>query len=111
MKRKLILSAFLTLILLPLFTAQAFAKDYSFPQISFVVNLTPEGTALIEEKRTFNFDGQFSWAEEFINKSQKGATFQNFQISSDEGAYINNNSQRWKMRCGYTKMRLNFIGN
>ena len=44
------------------------AKDYSFPQVDFKVQINSDGSIKVEEKRTYQFNGQFHWADEWINK-------------------------------------------
>ena len=50
-----------------LFTPKlAFAKDYTLPTADFVVQINPDGSANVTEIRTYNFDGSFTWADEWI---------------------------------------------
>ncbi|HDP70648.1 MAG TPA: DUF2207 domain-containing protein [Actinobacteria bacterium] len=38
------------------------AKDYSFPSVGVNVTVNPDGSFDVVENRTFDFDGDFSWA-------------------------------------------------
>jgi len=42
------------------------AKDYSIEAVDFEVRLNKDGSANVTEKRTYNFVGSFSWADEWI---------------------------------------------
>jgi uncharacterized membrane protein len=38
-------------------------KSYFYPEISMTITFAPDGTADVDEIRTFSFDGSFSWAK------------------------------------------------
>jgi len=58
----------LFLLFLPLLI---FGKSYFYLQIKTKVNFTPDGNAHIQQERTYQFDGDFSWA--FIDLKKQGA--------------------------------------
>ena len=43
-----------------------YAKDYSIESATIVVQINPDGSADFAETRTYDFDGSFSWADEWI---------------------------------------------
>ncbi len=57
--RRLILLGLLILLLAP----AAWAKTYDHPLIEQTFQLLPDGDALVDDVRTFRFEGPFSWAE------------------------------------------------
>ena len=71
MKQKLVFFFFLLVSGFWFPASPAFAKDYSFPKVSFEVWLKPNGSAVVEEERTYKLDGSFSFAFLYINKSQR----------------------------------------
>jgi len=58
----------LLLLFVPLLLA---AKSYWYPEISTVVRLYENGDARIRQRRTYYFDGSFSWA--FVDLSTRGS--------------------------------------
>ena len=71
MKQKLVFFLFLLVSGFWFLASPVFAKDYSFPQVSFEVWLKPDGSAVVEERRTYKFDGDFSFAFLYINKDAR----------------------------------------
>ncbi|MBP9687370.1 DUF2207 domain-containing protein, partial [Candidatus Woesebacteria bacterium] len=61
--KKTLIYAFLAAFLFLLSPTTSFAKDYSIPDAEIIVHLTKEGSALVSEKRTYDFDGSFTWAD------------------------------------------------
>jgi len=57
--RRLILLGLLILLLAP----AAWAKTYDHPLIEQTFQLLPDGDAVVDDVRTFRFEGPFSWAE------------------------------------------------
>lgn len=60
--------------------SDVFAKDYSITDAQISVRINPDGSADISEKRTYDFDDQFSWADEWINLVPKCVGCQNYTI-------------------------------
>ncbi|PIU03309.1 hypothetical protein COT44_03740 [Candidatus Shapirobacteria bacterium CG08_land_8_20_14_0_20_39_18] len=58
----LLLSSKLCLSLAPI----VYAKDYSILSADFQVQLDSDGSADVIEKRTYNFNGSYSWVDEWI---------------------------------------------
>lgn len=58
----------LYLILVPLLI---FGKSYFYPQIKTKVNFTTDGNAQVQQERTYQFDGSFSWA--YVELKKQGA--------------------------------------
>jgi hypothetical protein len=79
---RLIKCLFFTILLFIISVAPVLAKDYSFPQVSFLVHLQPDGSAQVEEKRTYNFNGSFSWADEYIKVKSQNSKVKNYQITN-----------------------------
>ena len=75
----------------------ALAKDYSISKVEIEVNLQKDGSALVKEIRTYNFDGSFSWADEWINLKAKCSGCKNYLISDfsledEKDSYVRNSS-------------------
>src|SRR3989344_549640 len=56
------------------------AKDYSITEANFLVQLNKDCSADITETRTYNFDGSFSWADQWIPLKAKCKGCQNYVI-------------------------------
>ncbi len=66
-KNKRLLFIFASFFFLFLFSGTlVFAKDYSITNADFVVQINSDGSADVTETRTYDFDGSFSWADEWI---------------------------------------------
>ena len=59
MRRTIVFS----LVGIVLMAATAWAKSYDHPRIDQTFQLLPTGDAIVDDLRTFRFDGSFSWAE------------------------------------------------
>src|SRR2546430_15932852 len=59
MRRTIVFS----LVGIVLMAAAAWAKSYDHPRIDQTFQLLPTGDAIVDDLRTFRFDGSFSWAE------------------------------------------------
>jgi len=70
------------LLMLFVFPDKVNAKDYSIKNADIVVKLNSDGSADITETRTYSFDGQFSWADEWINLKPKCKGCQNYKIKN-----------------------------
>src|SRR5260221_3833318 len=79
MKKFLLLTFLMSVFLF--FPKNAFAKSYSIPQVNIDVTLNFDGSARITETRTYNFDGSFSWADEWINTKAKCTGCSDYIIS------------------------------
>lgn len=92
---KLFFSLLLTSYFLLLTSSSVNAKDYSFPNVDFKVQINKDGSFDVIENRTYIFDGSFSWADMWIPVKQGNYQFSiiNFQISDENGSYQENNSQ------------------
>jgi len=66
----LILLIFLTTVY-SLLTTAVYAKGYSITSADFKVQLNADGSADVVETRAYQFDGSFSWADEWINLKSK----------------------------------------
>lgn len=81
---------FISIILaLPAFL---FANDYSIPDIHIEVTVTETGTLLISEHRTYQFDGDFSWADYRISK-EGFYEIRNIRVSEGDSTYLNLNNE------------------
>ena len=81
---------FISIILaLPAFL---FANDYSIPDIHIEVTVTETGTLLISEHRTYQFDGDFSWADYRISK-EGFSEIRNIRVSEGDSTYLNLNNE------------------
>lgn len=68
-----------TLLFFTLFPPVALAKDYSIKSADFTVQINKNGSATVTEKRTYDFDGSYSWADEWINT--KGYKLKDIKIT------------------------------
>ena len=85
--KKIILSISFALVLLlaPMVSGQAFAKDYSITSADITAQINTNGSVNITETRTYSFSGSYSWADENINlvpKCNSGETCQNYVITN-----------------------------
>ena len=71
-----------TVILASFGVGPAEAKDYSFPLVDIDVTINTDGSFDFVEKRTFDFDGDFSWAEYHLSIAG-AADIEGFQVSED----------------------------
>lgn len=69
-----------------------FAQDYSMPEVNISASIQDDGTVLIEESRTYNYRGSFSWADYRLPK-QGFREIKNIQVSESDSIYINENSE------------------
>ncbi|MBP9759716.1 DUF2207 domain-containing protein, partial [Candidatus Dojkabacteria bacterium] len=76
MKKIFILLTFLLFFFYP--STDIYAKDYSIKSVDFEVRINKNGSATVTEKRTYNFDGSFTWADEWI--PLKGYTIKNVKL-------------------------------
>lgn len=58
------------------------AKSYSINSVDIRVQLNRDGSADVTETRTYNFDGSFSWADEWILLTARCRSCTNYQISN-----------------------------
>ena len=86
--KKVLLTLFTTILLLAVFPAKAFAKDYWIKSADFKVDLNPDGSAIVTETRSYAFKGSYSWADEWINLKakcvKKAESCENYKISGFE---------------------------
>lgn len=82
----LVLSLFCFILIYP---KTSFAKDYSIPSADFLVQINPDGSANVTETRTYNFDGSFSWADEWIELQESRIT--NFELREGTTRYVQSN--------------------
>jgi len=81
------------IILLPIWSLSAEAKEYEIPQIRAEYSIASDGTVTITEHRTYSFDGSFSWAD--YRLPLRGFTaIENIRVSEDGHSYINENSEQ-----------------
>jgi len=66
---KLFFRAIIFIFLVFFLSGPAKAKSYSIPQVDIKITIRPDGSALVEEKRLFNFNGEFTFAFQEINKN------------------------------------------
>ncbi|MBP8613162.1 MAG: DUF2207 domain-containing protein [Candidatus Atribacteria bacterium] len=64
----------------------ASAKDYYFPNVSITINIQSDGSFLVEEARTYKFDGEFHWATYNLPKSGFDR-IENFSIKDESGLF------------------------
>ncbi|WP_138429285.1 DUF2207 domain-containing protein [Fodinibius saliphilus] len=69
----------------------SYSKEYEIPHIESVVTINSDGTVQITEHLTYEFDGDFSWAE--YELPRRGFTdITDIRISENGHHYINENS-------------------
>jgi len=84
-------SGLIALILLTL-PIVLFASEYSIPRIDMEVSITEDGLVRITERRTYVFDGDFTWADYQLPKN--GFTqIQSISVSENGNEYINQNTE------------------
>ncbi|NGP86799.1 DUF2207 domain-containing protein [Fodinibius halophilus] len=82
----------LSILLCCLGFASSNAKEYEIPYIKVEVSINPDGTVQVTEHLTYDFDGDFSWAE--YKLLMKGfASISNIEISEKGQNYTNENSE------------------
>jgi uncharacterized membrane protein len=82
----------LTLFFFLLSISPVFAQDYSMPEVNIRATIQEDGTVFIEESRTYNYNGSFSWADYRLPKD--GFTeIRNIRVSEADTDYINENSE------------------
>jgi uncharacterized membrane protein len=69
-----------------------YAQDYSMPEINVDVNIQENGAVSIQESRTYNYSGSFSWADYRLPK-QGFTEIRNIRVSEGGTDYINENSE------------------
>jgi len=62
------------------------------PKVNISASIQDDGTVLIEESRTYNYRGSFSWADYRLPK-QGFREIRNIQVSESDSSYINENSE------------------
>lgn len=67
-----------------LLAANVSAKDYSINTADFKLQLQEDGSAEVTETRTYQFNGSYSWADEWINLIPKCTNCSNYRISNFE---------------------------
>jgi uncharacterized membrane protein len=70
------------LSLLPLLTGAA-EKNFYFPEVRIDVHIEKDGSFIVDESRTYDFDGSFSWATVWIPLSARRSGFQYHLIIDD----------------------------
>lgn len=68
------------------------AKSYEIPEIRIEVSINEDGTVLITEQLTYNFDGSFSWAQYRLPK-QGFTRIKDIRISENGASYLNKNNE------------------
>jgi uncharacterized membrane protein len=83
------------------FTGTVKAKDYSITSAYFNVQINSDGSADVTEVRTYNFDGSYTWADEWIdltvNKQKSTSNLQpyvieNFSLHDENDRYSQSTS-------------------
>lgn len=83
----------LALILFIIFSnpALAEAKNYYFPEVRVEIHIEQDGSFLVDEYRTYDFEGRFSWAiySLVLRSSRPGYDYnldiEDFQVLDEEG--------------------------
>lgn len=68
------------------FVAPVLAKSYSFTRVEIDAQVDPDGSMWITEKRTFNFNGSFSWATYTLERRGWSAVT-DVSVADDLGIY------------------------
>jgi len=89
-KTKIVLVCLFFFLSFKFFPLPALAKEFSFPRVEFKVEVFSDGSFQVEEKRTYDFDGSFSWADYYIPLGDY--QIKDFQIADQSGEYLNNTS-------------------
>ncbi len=70
----------------------SYAKSYSIDAIVIEAEILGDGSLLIQEHRTYNFKGQFSWADYSLPLFQLGRVT-DFNIAENGTTYLQNNNK------------------
>ena len=91
---------------------KSFAKDYTIGEVTIDVTIHPDRSFSVVEKRTYNFDGSFTWADMYIPTSitRKGYTYNveinNFTVVDELGNPLvfaqSSSSDRFYAKWSYT---------
>ncbi len=81
----------LALAILSAFPAQGKAKNYYFPEVRVDIAIEPDGSFTVDEFRTYEFEGSFSWASLWIplRVVRQGTRYEikveDFELSDENG--------------------------
>ena len=92
MLKKIFYSLLFSFLIYFNFSSPVLAKDYSFPQVKFKVQVNKDGSFEVQEQRTYKFNGSFSWADLWIPFKNQNYKINNFQIRDESKIYKQNNS-------------------
>ncbi|MBM3284683.1 MAG: DUF2207 domain-containing protein [Candidatus Aminicenantes bacterium] len=73
------------------FPTEAEAKDYYFPEVRVAIAIQRDGSFTVDEFRTYDFEGNFSWATLWIPKeaaltgSRHAITIEDFKVLDEDG--------------------------
>ena len=79
--------------------AAAAAKTYDFPDVRIDIRIAADGTFAVEERRTFDFRGRFSWASMWIptlyerNGKSHRVVIEDFAIEDRDGTPLRADAQ------------------
>jgi len=83
---------YLPLLLFFLTLEFGYAQDYSMPEVNIKATIQDDGTVLVEESRTYNYAGSFSWADYRLPK-QGFREIRDIRVTEPDSSYINENSE------------------
>lgn len=88
-KRLFSVCSIVILLVLPvkLSLATPASKDYSIDQVTVQAEILPNGSLLIEENRSYTFQGEFSWADYSLPLRNLGQVNE-FKLSENEISYV-----------------------
>ncbi|HDJ22475.1 MAG TPA: DUF2207 domain-containing protein, partial [Candidatus Aminicenantes bacterium] len=99
------------LLLISLFPQPALGKNFYFPQVKIEIHIQPDGSFIVDEFRTYEFEGSFSWASLWIPLRVKRQTYsynlqiENFSIKDEQSqplpVEVNASSNRYEAKWFY----------
>lgn len=78
---KKVLLFFLLICNFTFWSKEVLAKDYSITKADIKINLLADGSAKFSETRTYDFEGSFSWADQWIHLAPKCKNCVKYQIT------------------------------
>lgn len=99
MKNKKVSSVLFSILLIFLYSllfcicsrVEARPKDYYFPEVRVEINIGKDGSFTVDEWRTFEFEGSFSWASLwvprliFLQGDEYNLTIEDLKILDEKG--------------------------
>lgn len=93
--KKVLLALVVLLVVASATSTPLMAKDYTFPKVEIFVQIHEDGSFTVTEKRTYKFDGSFTWATYELPKKGFKA-LQGFSVADEKGTYQKTDSEAYQ---------------